>query len=112
MEIEVMGHKGQIYDVKAEQGGLRWPGEDDLIVFLSFNEPGEPAFGFIVNLPARRWSREDFLLLVKDRAGDKVAEILAHSKEDIKEHQRQWYERQKELDALVNEIKSEIGLLP
>ena len=81
-------------------------------MYLSFNEPSEPAFAFIVKLPARKWSREDFLLLVKDRAEDELAEILEHSKEDIKEHQRQWYERQKELDALVNEIKSEIGLLP
>ena len=111
MEIEVMGHKGQIYDIKAQQDGIRWPGEDTLIVFLSFDEPGEPAFGFIVTLPARRWSRADFLQLVKDRADDVVAEILDTS-EDSKEHQRQWYERQKELGHLVDEIKSEIGLLP
>ena len=119
MEIEIMGHKGQIYDVKGVQGGWppRWPGEDDLIVYLRFYELGEPPSGFLVNLPARRWNREDFLSLVKDRAEDKLSEILSVRKLDallseeyIKERQRQWHERQRGLDELVGEIKDKIGL--
>lgn len=112
MEIEIMGHKGNIYDIKALQRGFIYPRQDTLQVFLSFNESGKPAFGFCVNLPARPWSKEDFLKLVKDGAEDEVAEMLEHSKEEIEEQQRQWQERQRKLDALADEIKSKVGLLP
>lgn len=115
MEIEVMGGVVKITDIKAVQKGFIIPVQDSLIVYLSTDSfsptAGPPDYIFAVALPVERYSKEEFLAKVTAEA-EYVLEELIDIDTPEKEMLRRAQERQKELDALVDEIKSEIGLLP
>lgn len=111
MEIGIMGRAVKIMDVKAVQAGFIWPRQDLLMMYLSCSEVGQPAFGFVVHLPVKRYGKEEFLAKVKAEAEDGLSELLELDEEE-RERWMRGQERQEELDALVDEIKDEIGLLP
>jgi len=119
MEI-ITGFRGggiKITDIKAVQAGFLTPLQDTLMVYLSYIEVGQPEdFNFVVTLPfmwslhyLRRNGEKHFLAIVLGKADDvfsELAELDAPEKEKLVRTR----ERQGELDALVDEIKSEIGL--
>jgi len=115
MEIEVMGGVVKITDIKAVQKGFLIPVQDTLIVYLSTNSfppaVGPPDYNFAVALPVERYSKEEFLAKVTAEAKYVLEELIDIDTPE-KEMLRRALERQKELDTLVNEIKSVIGLLP
>lgn len=115
MEIEVMGGRVKITDIKAVQKGFLTPVQDTLIVYLSTNSfspvVGPPDYNFAVALPVERYSKEEFLAKVTAEAKYVLEELVDIDTPD-KEMLRRALEREKELNALVNEIKAEIGLLP
>lgn len=110
MEITIMGHKAKIFDVKAWQTSL-WNRGDFLTVGLRFNEAVVGIHGFSVRLPVKKYGKEEFLAKVKAEAEDGLSELLELDEEE-RERWMRGQERQEELDAIVDEIKSEIGLLP
>ena len=115
MEIEIMGHKAKIIDVKPWRA---YSGSsfainigDHFIVSLMFDEAVEGFDGFSVSLPARRYGKEKFLAKLKAAAEEGLSELLEIEGEEREE----WLQRQEEgkaVSALIDEIKSEIGLLP
>ncbi len=112
MEIEIMGRAVKITDVKAIQKGFLRPAFDCFMVYLSTSSPyevGPPDYIFAVSVPAGRYGKEEFLAEVTIEAEDVIAE-LAEIDTSANERRRQILKRQEELDALVDEIKSEIGL--
>lgn len=115
MEIEVMGRAVKITDIKAVQKGFLTPVQDTLIVYLSTNSfppaVGPPDYNFAVALPVGRYSKEEFLAKVTVEAKYVLEELIDIDTPE-KEMLRRAVEREKKLNALVNEIKSEIGLLP
>ncbi len=115
MEIEIMGGVVKITDIKAVQKGFLIPVRDSLIVYLSTDSfppaVGPPDYNFAVALPAERYSKEEFLAKVTAEAEDVLSELLEVDEEE-RERWMRGQERQKELDALVDEIKSESVLLP
>ncbi len=115
MEIEVMGRAVKITDIKAVQKGFLTPVQDTLIVYLSTNSfppaVGPPDYNFAVALPVGRYSKEEFLAKVTAEAKYVLEELIDIDTPE-KEMLRRAVEREKKLNALVNEIKSEIGLLP
>lgn len=120
MEISIAFRGGglKITDIKAVQAGFPLPLQDTLIVYLSYSVKGQPDFIFAVNLSfmaslhyLRRNGKDHFLAKVLGEADDVLSELAQLDTPEIKKLKRA-QERQKELDALVDEIKSEIGLLP
>ena len=120
MEITT-GFRGggiKITDIKVVQAGFLVPLQDTLIISPSYSVVGQPDFIFVVTLPFM-WSlhylrgngKEHFLAVVLGKADDVLSE-LAELDTSEKEKLVRVRERQGELDALVAEIKSEIGLLP
>lgn len=115
MEIEVMGHKAQIIDVKTWKAysgssfALNIGG--NFIVSLMFDEAVEGFDGFSVSLPALRYSKERFLAKLKTAAEEGLSELLELEGEE-RERWLQIQEEGKACYALIDEIKSVIGLLP
>lgn len=111
MEIEIMGHKAQIIDVKGRGSSFPLNIGGTLLVSLLFDEAVEGFDGFSVSLHALRYGKEEFLAKVKAAAEEGLEELLELEGEE----RERWLQRQKEgkaLRALIGEIKSEIGLLP
>jgi len=67
MEIEVMGGRVKITDIRAVQKGFLIPVRDTLIVYLSTNSSapavGPPDYNFAVALPVGKYSKEEFLAI-------------------------------------------------
>lgn len=114
MEIEVMGRAVKITDIKAVQKGFLRPVQDTLIVELSTNSfppaVGPLDYNFAVALPVWRYSKEEFLAKVTAEAKYVLEELIDIDTPEKKIVLRRTLEREKELNALVNEIKSKIGL--
>ena len=116
MEIEVMGGRVKITDIKAVQKGFLTPVQDTLIVYLSTNSfppaVGPPDYNFAVALPVERYSKEEFLAKVTAEAKYVLEELIDIDTLEKKIVLGRALGREKELNALVDEIKSEIVLLP
>ena len=113
MEIEVIGHKAKIIDVKTWKAysgsSFAFNIGGNLIVSLMFDEAVEGFDGFSVSLPALRYGKEEFLAKVTAEAEAGLSELLELEGEE----RERWLQRQEEgkaLYAIVDEIKSEIGL--
>jgi len=109
IEIEIMGRKAEIDFVSARQADGIWYKEDFLMVSLSFDEAVEGLLGFAVNLPVKRYEKDEFIARVKAEAEATLPKLLEKGRQE-KEKQKRGKERQEALDLVVGEIKSEIGL--
>ena len=111
IEIEVMGHKAKIDYVSARQADGIWYKEDFLMVSLSFDEAIEGILGFAVQLPVKRYDKDEFIAKVKTEAEATLPKLLEkHRQEGEKRKRKREQEKQEALDLVVGAIKSEIGL--
>ena len=104
-EIEILGHKAKIERVSGQvKDGLHWK-ENQLVVWLTFDEPVVVVSSLAVSLPVKKYEREEFLYNVVRRGGEELKRILAKLEEEKREiDERQ--ESQKALDAIAAEAQS------
>lgn len=109
IEIEFCGHKAKIDYVSARQADGIWYKEDFLMVSLSFDEAIEGTLGFAVQLPVKRYGKDEFIARVKAEAELTLPKLLERHRQESEKRRRE-QEKQEVLDLVVGEIKSEIGL--
>jgi len=109
IEIEIMGHKAKVDFVSARQADGIWYKEDFLMVSISFDEAVEGTLGFAVQLPVKRYEKEEFIARVRAEAEATLPKLLEKWRQEREKRRRQ-QEKQEALDLVVGEIKSEIGL--
>lgn len=109
IEIEILGHKAKIDSVSARQADGIWYKEDFLMVGISFAEAVESTLGFGVHLPVKRYEEDEFIARVKAEAEATLPKLLEKHRQE-RDKRRREQEKQEALDAIVNEIKSEVGL--
>jgi len=104
-EVEILGHKAKIERVSSQlRDGLHWK-EDQLVVWLAFDEAVGSVLSFAVLLPVKKYEREEFLYNVRRRGEEELKRILErHDKEKREMQERD--ERQKALDAVAAEAQS------
>ena len=119
MEIStgLRGGAFKITDIKVIGKGFIVPRQDLLLVNLIYSEIGQPDFNFTVTLPfmeSLRYLRENgkdhFMAKINGEAEDvlsEIAELDTSEKSELFAHQ----ERALEMSALVEEIRSEMGLV-
>ena len=89
IEIEVLGHKTKIDFVSARQADGIWYKEDFLMVSLTFDEAVDGLLGFAVNLPVKRYEKDEFLAKVKAAAEVKLPKILEKHRQEREMHKRE-----------------------
>ena len=107
--IEVLGYKATIDSVSARQADGIWYKEDHLMVFIDLVDSAESVSGFGINLPAKRYGKEEFLAAVKAEAEATLPKLLEKHREERTKLRRD-KEKQDALDLVVGEIKTNIGL--
>lgn len=107
--IEVRGHKATIHSISARQADGIWYKEDHLLVWLDLDEAVDNTIGFGIDLPVKRYNRDEFLAAVQAAAEESLL-ILLEKHRYASEEQKRTREKQEALDLVVGEIKSEIGL--
>lgn len=104
IEIELCGHKGKITHIWAREAYPPWHPEDTLYVNVEFDEPyPESIISTAISIPAKEYSREKLLEVVKTQGEKQVAETLAKRRKEREDSQRR-EERREELDALAKRM--------
>ncbi|MBA7712919.1 hypothetical protein ES703_121912 [subsurface metagenome] len=105
-EVEILGHKAKIERVTGQVKLEPWWSEDQLEIWLSFDEAVDSTLSFATYLPAKRYAdREEFLEEVRRRGEEDLKRILAKDEEKRKEREER-QQRQKALDAVAAEAQS------
>ncbi len=104
IEIEIMGHKAKIERVTGQaKDDLYWK-EDQLAVWLAFDEAVGSILSFAICLPVKKYEREEFLYNVRRRGEEELQRILAKYELEKRERQEK-EERQAALDAAAAEAQ-------
>ncbi|MBA7610207.1 hypothetical protein ES703_17413 [subsurface metagenome] len=104
-EIEILGHKAKIERVSSVLKLEPWRKEDQLVVWLHFDEDVDGILSFAVSLPVKKYEREEFLYNVGRRGEEVLKRMLERNKEERRERE-EGDERQKVLDAMAAEAQS------
>ncbi len=105
-EIEIMGHKAKIGRVTGQaKDDLYWK-EDQLVVWLAFDEAVGSVLSFAIYLPVKKYADQaEFLYNVRRRGEEELKRILECDERKQRERQER-DERQKALDAVAAEAQS------
>ncbi len=104
-EVEILGHKAKIERVSGQVKQEPWHKEDQLVVWLAFDEAVGSVLSFAVLLPVKKYEREEFLYNVRRRGEEELQRILEKNGKEKRE-MRERDERQKSLDAVAAEVQS------
>lgn len=106
-QVELLGHRANVSNIKGRLADNLWYKEDTLGVWLSFDEPVDSILSFGIDLPAKAYSRTEFLDLVVRKGEAYLQESMAKR---IREEQTQKgeEERQKALDNLAQRVEAEV----
>jgi len=104
-EVEILGHKAKIERVTGQvKDGLHWK-EDQLEVWLAFDEAVGSVLSFATYLPVKQYERDEFLYNVRRRGEEDLKCILVrHEREDKERDERK--QRQAALDVVAAEAQS------
>jgi len=104
--IEFCGHKGTLTYISSRLAYPPWQSEDELLVHVQFDEPyPESIISTVVCIPARKYSSQEFLEVVKEKGGKQVAEMLANTHQKRERQQRE-FEHKNELKALAKDLET------
>ena len=104
-EVEILGYKAKIERVSSQlRDGLHWK-EDQLVVWLAFDEAVGSVLSFATLLPVKKYERDEFLYNVRRRGEEDLKRILERHEKEKREMQER-DERQKSLDAVAGEAQS------
>jgi len=104
-EVEILGHKAKIEWVSGQaKDDLHWK-EDQLVVWLAFDEAVGSVLSFATYLPVKKYEREEFLYNVRRRGEEDLKRILeGHEKEKREIEYRE--QRKAAVDAVAAEAQS------
>jgi len=105
-EVELLGHKATIEKVFSQPRLEPWYKEDQLAVWIHFDEPVDGIVSFPVLLPAKKYAdREEFLYNVCRRGEKELGRALMSQALERKERKDK-AERKAAVDALAAEAQS------
>ena len=105
-EVEILGHKAKIERVSSQLKQEPFQKEDQLVVWLEFDEAVDSVLSFAVELPVKKYAdRDEFLYNVRLRGEEALKRILERQEQVHREMQER-DEQQKALDAVAAEAQS------
>ena len=106
-EVELLGHKAKVSCITGRLADILWPKEDCLAVWLNFDEPVDGTQSFGIDLPAKSYSKTEFLGLVVKKGEARLQELIGNHAREI-EQMKGRESRQKALDDLARVIEAEV----
>ncbi|MBA7716131.1 hypothetical protein ES703_125196 [subsurface metagenome] len=104
-EVEILGHKAKIERVYGQVKMLPFHPEEKLVVWLEFDEAVGGTLSFAVEIPVKKYEREEFIYNVRRRGEEGLQRIMDRQAGEDRERQER-DERQAALDALAAEAQS------
>ena len=106
-EVEISGHNAKVSHIAGQLADNLWKKEDSLAIWLSFDEPVDGILSFVIELPAKAYSRTKFLDLVVKKGEVRLEEFVAKRTRDKEDKARE--ERRKALENLSLTIEAEVA---
>jgi len=106
-EVELLGHKATVSRITGRLADILWPKEDCLAVWLSFDEPVDGTESFGIDLPAKAYSKTEFLNLVVKTAEACLKELIGKHAQEM-EQMKGRENRQQHLDHLASVVEAEV----
>ena len=110
IEVEILGHKAKIESISSQLGSspLSFSSvkEDQLVVWLAFDEAVGSVLSFAVQLPAKKYADQAEFLYNVRRRGEKELKSLLESDATRHRINEEKEKRKKALDALAAEAQS------
>ncbi|MBA7699966.1 hypothetical protein ES703_108672 [subsurface metagenome] len=104
-EVEILGHKAKIERVTGQaKDDLHWK-EDQLVVWLAFDEAVGSILSFAIYLPAKKYERDEFLYNVRRRGEEDLKRILERQEKEKGEMEYR-EQRKAAVDAVAAEAQS------
>lgn len=105
-EVEILGHKAKIEWITGQAKDDLLRKEDQLVVWLSFDEAVGSVSPFATYLPAKKYAdRAEFLYNVRRRGEEDLKRILGRHEEEKREREER-EQRKAAVNALAAEAQS------
>lgn len=109
IKIELCGYGGRITHIWAREADPPWHQKDTLYVNVEFDEPyPENIISTAILIPAKEYSQEELLRVIKKEGEGQVSETLAKERKERGDRQCRG-ERREELDALAKRMEELLG---
>ncbi|GAI67542.1 unnamed protein product [marine sediment metagenome] len=109
IEIEILGYKGHITSITSQTADGIWRKKDMIVAWITFDEPVESTVSFPVSVPAKSYTRDEFLKAVKTE-GDVQLRLNMKGDQARREARRRADEKQKELNSVVSDMAQRLCL--
>ncbi|GAI80964.1 unnamed protein product [marine sediment metagenome] len=103
-EVKILGHKAKIERVSGQTKQEPWWKEEQLVVWLAFDEAVDGVLSFAIYLPVKKYERDEFLYNVRRRGEEELQRILVKNELEKREIQEK-KERQAAVDAAAAEAQ-------
>ena len=108
-EVEILGHKGEIEDIFARAADDLWQKEDELHVWIRFEEAVESTISFAVSLPLKPYGKDELLRLVKTEGEKQLTAIIEKDRQQRTERKAEEL-RKNYVDSVADQVKSNLGI--
>lgn len=108
IEVELLGHRGEIEDIFARAADGLWHKEDSLHVWIRFDEAVEGILSFAVDLPLKPYGKTQLLNLVKAKGEKQLADIIERDRTGRKEREMKNL-RESYANSVADRVKENIG---
>jgi hypothetical protein len=101
IKIELAGHNARIKHIWSSLSK-----ENALSIWVEIDGQPEGLAGMAISIPAKEYSREELLVVIKKQGDKQVADAIAERKKEIEEHslQRQRHEKLHDLAKKAVEV--------
>ncbi len=109
IDVELLGHQGVIEDIFARAADGLWRKEDELHVWIRFDEAVESTLSFAVDLPLKPYDRDELLQLVKSEGEKQLKAIIEKDRKQRTERKAEEL-RKNYVDSVADQVKKSLGI--
>lgn len=108
INVELLGHKGEIEGVFAQAADGLWLKEDRLFVWVRFEEAVESTLSFAVGLPLKPYGKDELLRLVKSEGEKQLTDIIEKDRQQRTERKAKEL-RESYVNSVADQVKASLG---
>ena len=109
MKIKLLDYEAEVEWISPRPAYLPWHPEDTIAVWFTFKEAVGSTLSFAIDIEARDYSKEKFIVLIKMKGEEKLRDIIRKDAEGREEALKRDSKR-KELNKLTADLGEKLGV--
>ncbi len=109
MKIKLLEYEAEVEWISPQPAYLPWHPEDTISVWFTFKEAVASTLSFAIDIEARDYTKEKFIVLIKMKGEEKLRDII---KKDAEEREKTLKRdnKRKELNKLTADLGDKLGV--